>query len=254
MSKLNRCKIVVLLGALYALGAIGSRAQTFDNTGHAKASAGLVSGTDGELLSFKFTSWTASSSLLTSLAAAWNGGPPGFVAPKTIFAGPTGLQMSGLTQTNTLTGLQSLATFSAPSTVTVQVTPIEGTANPFAIFLVNADLSEYLILYANVNTAYGFEGFWANAPNIDSIGCCLGEQFSPNIVPQFKTLYQVVMQVDSTGAGTLEVYSAGTLLGTLSNLQPGTGPFYLVLGQAIGSDNDGGPQVANWSSVEVTTP
>jgi hypothetical protein len=254
MSKLNRCKIIVLLGAFYALGAIGSPAQTFDHTGRAKASAGLLSGTSGKLLSDNFILWIASSSLLNNLAAAWDGGTPGFVAAKTTFTGRTGLQMSGLTQTNTLTGLQSLAAFGAPYTVTVQVTPIEGTANPFAIFLVNADLSQYLILYANVNTAYGFEGFWVNAPSIASIGCCLGEQFSPNFVPQFKTLYQVVMQVDSTGVGTVEVYAAGTLLGTLSNLQAGTGPFYLVVGQAIGEFNEGGPQVVDWSSVEVTTP
>lgn len=178
-------KTAFVLCVFWVITAISSPAQIFDNAGHAKASPGLVSGTSGKLLSDNFILWTASSPLLNNLAAAWNGGASGFVAPRTIFTGLTGLQMSGLTQNNTLTGLQSLATFSTPWTVTVQVRPIEGTANPFAIFLVNADLSQYLVLYANVNTAFAFEGFWGNAPNIGSLDF-LGEQFSPNIVPQFE--------------------------------------------------------------------
>lgn len=199
-------------------------------------------------LSDNFTLWTSSSSYLNELASATSSPSGTFVNPRTIFTGLTGLQMSGLTQDFTLTGLQSLATFSAPFTVTTQVTAIKGTANPFAIYLTSADLTQYITVHANVDPVY--EGFWANAPNVDQL-YNLGEQFSPNFVPQMNTLYTVVIHLDSSGIATVRIYSGSTLLGTLRNLQAGTGPFYLVIGQRIGLPEQTGPQVADWLSVTV---
>lgn len=199
------------------------------------------------LLSGNFALWTASSPLLDSLAAATSNPPGTFVAPQTTFTGTDGLQMSGLTGDFTLTGLQSLATFSAPFTVSVQVTPIQGTANPFAIYLVNSDLTQYLTLHANVSPTY--QGFWVDAPNVDGLDY-LGEQFSPSFVPQMNTQYKIVMEVSATGAGTVKVYSGTKLLGTAVSLQPGTGSFYLVIGQRIGLAPTGS-QVADWSKVTV---
>jgi len=198
-------------------------------------------------LSDNFTLWTASSTFLNSLAAATSSPGGTFVSPTTTFTGQTGLQMSGLTEDFTLTGLQSLAAFSAPYTVTVEVTPIEGTANPFAIYLASSDLTQYLTLHANVNPVY--QGFWADASNVGPLAS-LGEQFSPNFVPQMGTLYKIVMNVDSTGLAAVTVFGAGKHLGTLSGLQAGTGPFYLVIGQRIGLAPTGS-QVADWSSVKV---
>lgn len=195
-----------------------------------------------------FTLWTANSSFLNNLASATSSPSGTFVTPRTTFTGLTGLQMSGLREDYTLTGVQSLSTFSAPFTVTTQVMPVKGTANPFAIYLVSPDSTQYLTLHANVNPVY--EGFWADAPNVDYL-YSLGKQFSPNFVPQMKTEYKVVIKVSATGVGTVKVYAAGKLLGTLSGLQAGTGPFYLVLGQRIGLA-EAGPQVADWSSVKVT--
>jgi hypothetical protein len=208
----------------------------------------LINSAAAQHLSDSFTLWTASSSFLNNLAAATSSPSGTFVAPQTIFAGTTGLQMSGLTQDYTLTGLQSVTTFSAPLTVTIQVTPIEGTANPFAIYLASADLTQYLTVHANVDPVY--EGFWVDAPNVNEL-YNLGEQFSPNFVPQMNTPYKVAMQVNSSGVGTVKVYSGKTLLGTLKNLEVGTGPFYLVVGQRIGLPEQTGPQVADWSSVTV---
>jgi hypothetical protein len=208
----------------------------------------LVNSAMAQHLSDNFTLWSASSAFLDNLAAATSSPSGTFVAPQTTFTGTTGLQMSGLTQDYTMTGLQSLMTFSAPLTVTTEVTPIQGTANPFAIYLVSTDLTQYLTLHANVDPVY--EGFWVNAPNVNQL-YNLGEQFSPNFVPQMNTLYRVAIQVNSSGVGTVKVYSGKTLLGTLKNLEVGTGPFYLVVGQRIGLPEQTGPQVADWSSVTV---
>jgi hypothetical protein len=200
------------------------------------------------LLLDNFTLWTSSSSFLNSLAGATSSPAGTFVTPQTTFTGTTGLQMSGLTGDYTMTGLQSLATFSAPFTVTVQVTPTQGTANPFAIYIVSADLTQYLTLSANVSPAY--QGFWADAPNISEL-YNLGEQFSPNVVPQLNTQYRIVMEINSSGVGTVNVYEGKKLLGTLTSLESGIGLFYVVIGQKIGLAPTGS-QVADWSSVRIT--
>jgi hypothetical protein len=206
----------------------------------------LINSASAQTLSDNFTQWTSSSQFMDNLAAATSSPSGTFVFPRTIFAGLKGLQMSGLTNDFTLTGLQSLTTFCAPLTATIQVTPIQGTANPFAIYLASADLSQYLTVHANVDPVY--EGFWANAPNVNEL-YNLGEQFSPNFVPQMKTQYKVVIQIDPSGVGTVKIYSGDTLLGTLTDLQSGTGPFNLVIGQRIGLPEQTGPQVADWLSV-----
>jgi hypothetical protein len=208
----------------------------------------LMQSAPAQTLSDNFTLWTASSSFLNNLAAATSSPSGTFVAPTTTFTGTTGLQMSGLTQDYTLTGLQSLATFTPPLIVTAQVTPVEGTANPFVIYLASADFSQYLALHANVSATY--EGFWVNAPDVDPL-YDLGEKFSPDVVPHMNTLYKVVMQVNSTGVGTVKIYGGGKLLGTRSDLQVGTDPLYLVIGQRIGLPDVTGPQAADWLSIRV---
>jgi hypothetical protein len=195
--------------------------------------------------------WTARSSFLTSLAAASSSPPASFVPPQLSFSSQSGMQMTGPTQDYETTGVQSLSTFAPPFTVVTYVTPTEGTANPFGIFLANAELTDFLTITANVSATY--DGFWATAPNISELWQ-LGEQFSPPISPAFDSEYKIVVNVRSMGKASAEVEDRfGTVLGTVSGLQPGTGPFYLVLGQRIG-DAQTGPQVADWLYVRVTTP
>jgi hypothetical protein len=196
--------------------------------------------------------WTTSSAFLDALAIASSSPPGSFVMPELKFD-PLfpGMQMTGIVQDFRLTGVQSISTFSPPFTVTAYVAPVRGTANPFEIFLASADLTQFITLAANVNPVY--YGFWAGAPNVGPLAD-LGEQFSPPISPQFNAVYKIVLTVDATGAGTASVEdSSGALLGSLSGLEPGTGPFYLVLGQRIGLAQTG-LQAADWYYVGVTTP
>lgn len=198
-------------------------------------------------LTANFALWTTSSPFLTSLAEASSSPPASFVAPSLGF-NQLGLSMSGPTQGYQTTGMQSLSTFSAPFTATILVTATEGTANPFEVFLANAGLTQFLTVTANVSTTY--DGMWATATNISQLWQ-LGEQFEPPITPAFNTLYRIIIAVDTQGAATVTVEnSSGTVLGTVSSLQPGTGPFYLVLGQRIGNAPTG-PQGASWKSVTV---
>jgi hypothetical protein len=192
-----------------------------------------------------FALWTSSSSFLTSLAAASSSPAAAFVTPTFGFS-QLGLNMSGPTEDFQTTGMQSLRTFSPPFSVTTQVTATQGTANPFEIFLASSDLTQFLTVTANVSPAY--DGMWATAPNISQLWQ-LGEQFQPPITPAFNTLYSIIITVNDQGAATVTVKNAeGMVLGTLSDLQPGMGPFYLVLGQRIGLAA-AGSQAASWKSV-----
>ena len=219
---------------------------------------GLGEGPGSPAWGDNFALWTTSSSFLTSLATASSSPPASFVPP-TLGFNQLGLTMTGPAQDYQTTGVQSLNTLSPPFTVTISVTATQGTANPIAIFLASADLTQFLTVTANVTPTY--EGMWATAPNISELWQ-LGEQFEPTITPAFNTLYQIIITVNSRYSSPLVPPSSdaqaaaivtvkngqGTVLGTVLNLQPGTGPFYLVLGQRIG-DGPTGTQAASWKSV-----
>jgi len=235
------------LAVLVALAALPAFAQVYNPPAPRLVQA--ETSRSSKLLVANFTSWTTSSAFLSSLATNSSSPPASFVAPQLSFSS-SGMQMTGPTQDYQTTGMQSLSTFTAPFTVVTQVMATEGTGDPFEIFLASADFTQFLTVTANVNPVY--DGIWANAPNISQLWQ-LGNQFSPPISPAFNTPYQIVIAVDAQGAATVKVKSNGTVLGTMSGLQPGTGPFYLVLGQRIGNAATGS-QVADWSSVRVTTP
>ncbi len=193
-----------------------------------------------------FATWSTSSSFLTALAQASSNPPGSFVSP-TLGFGQLGLEMSGLSQDYQFTGMQSLLAYSAPFTFTTYATAAQGTANPIAIFLANADLTQYVTVSVNFSSTY--DGIWVNATNIDAIWQ-LGEQFQPTISPALNTLYEFIVTVDDSGNSTVTVKAQGNVLGTLSGLTPGTGPFYVVLGQKIGGVSPGS-QTASYKSASL---
>lgn len=195
--------------------------------------------------------WTKKSTFLKTLARASSSPPASFVIPKLSFSSTSGMQMTGPTEDYQTTGVQSLSAFTPPFTIQAYVTPTQGTADIFEIFLANSDLTQFLTVTADVNPTY--DGMWTDAPNLGALWQ-LGDQFSSPIAPALNTTYQVTIKVDAEGAAIAIVENlAGTVLSTATNLQPGVGPFYLVLGQRIGAAPTGS-QVADWSYVTVTTP
>jgi hypothetical protein len=71
--------------------------------------------------------------------------------------------------------------------------------------------------------------------------------------PSVNSVYTVRIFVKNTGIATVSLFSAsGILLGTQTNLDVGTGPFYLILGQREGGPNVAGANVATWKNVSLT--
>ena len=195
--------------------------------------------------------WTKSSNFLKALASASSSPPASFVSPHLSFSSKSGMRLEGPTEDYETTAVQSLETFKPPFTVVTFVTVIQGTADIFEIFLTNSDLTKFLTVTGDANSTY--EGIWATAQNVSDLWQ-LGEEFSPAISLELGTTYQVTIKVGAQGDAIAIVENTkGTVLSSISNLRPGTGPFYLVLGQRIG-DAPAGTQVADWSSVSVSTP
>lgn len=197
-------------------------------------------------IAIDYSGWTTDSSFLVALAQASSNPPAVFVVP-TLGFGQLGLEMTGITQDFQTTGMQSLQTYSTPFTFAAVATITQGAANPIEIFLVSSDLSQYLTVSVNLSPVY--EGMWVNATNIGQLWQ-LGEQFQPPIIPSLNTSYQFTLTVDASGDATVTVMSQGVTLGTLSNLTPGKGQFYVVLGQRIGNAPPGS-QTAFWKYVTL---
>jgi hypothetical protein len=192
--------------------------------------------------------WTADSPFLTAVLNASDSPPPTFVPPTLVFGGKSGgMEMSGPAENYQATGVQALSTFTPPFGVITRVTPTAGAANAFEIFLASDDLSQFVTVSCNIDSGY----IWANAPNV-SLLWHFGEEFSPPIQAQLGTLYAIETIVGAKGDASIRIRdSQGVVLGTLSGLHAGgVGPFYLVLGQKIGSAPPT-PLGADWFSVRV---
>jgi hypothetical protein len=195
--------------------------------------------------------WTTDSAFLTAIMNASDVPSPAFVPPKLVFdARKGGIEMSGPDENYQATGMQALSTFTPPFTVFMRVTPTSGLANAFEIFLASEDLTQYVTISCNINSGY----IWANAPNVDLLWH-FGEEFSPVVQGDVGTLYSIEIIVGATGEAKITIRNSnGVEMGSLSGLEAGgLGPFYLVLGQKIGSAPPT-PLGANWFAVKVTTP
>jgi hypothetical protein len=190
--------------------------------------------------------WTTDSPFLTALANASGSPPPTFVPPTLAFN--FRMDMSGPDENNQATGVQSLSTFAAPVHVKTFVAPISGEANAFEIFLANEDLSQFVTVSCNIQSGE----IWANAPNVSQISQ-LGEGFSPSVQAQLGTVYRIEIIVNAKGEAAVKIRNTQkVVLGSVSGLQVGgVGPFYLVLGQKIGSASPT-PLGAGWYYVNVT--
>ncbi len=65
--------------------------------------------------------------------------------------------------------------------------------------------------------------------------------------------YEFVIDVGQEGMARVYVRSAGQVLGA-EQVQVGSGPFYVVLGQASGANASGQPNLAQWKGVTISRP
>jgi hypothetical protein len=189
--------------------------------------------------------WVTQSSILTSLARA-SSSPSSTLLNPTLSFGSSGMQMSGVNADYQLTGIQSLPSFTPPFSINTTVMGTVAHGNPFYVYLVNSNLTDYFSLAGNLNPSSGVPGFWIDYPTAASLSS-LGISIYSN--PTIDIWYTVEMAVDTNGNGACAITANGNLLVSESGFSVGTGPFYLVLAQREGLPDESGTNVALWQSV-----
>lgn len=192
--------------------------------------------------------WTTSSGLLAALAVEFNSS---LITPTLSFGG-AGMNFSGVKGVNELAGVQSLATFSPPFTLTTTVTSGQAHGNAYEIFLVSDGLGVWMNVAGNLNPGNGsYFGVWVNYDYSGLPFLSLGNKLYSD--PSVNSLSTVQIFIEDTGIATVSLFSAsGVLLGVQSDLDVGIGPFYLILGQREGGPNVVGANAATWKNVSLT--
>ena len=151
-------------------------------------------------------------------------------------------------------GFNPVATFAPPFTVTTTVTSGEAHGNAYELFLESADLAQWLEVPGNLNPGNGsYFGVWVNYENSGLPFLSLGYNLYSD--PSTNSEYTIQMFVENSGVAAVTLFSSnGIVLGVQSNLDVGTGPFYLILGQREGGPNVPGPNVATWENVSLISP
>lgn len=160
----------------------------------------------------------------------------------------SGLGFGGVDGTYESATLQSTQSFSAPFTAQATVMASAANGNPFEFMIVTSSGSGIGIsgnLNPNNGDYYGIWESYGNSGNWDHLAVRMYSSPSVNV------LYQLQIAVSASGLATVTVSSGGNVLGS-SNLNVGTGSFYLVLLQNEGAPFTVGPNQAYWQSVQVT--
>ncbi len=191
--------------------------------------------------------WTTTSGQLTGLAAKFNSV---LIAPTLSFGG-AGMNFSGVNASNELAGVQSIAEFQPPFTLTTRVTASQAHGNAYEVFLVSGDLAQWMAVSGNLNPGNGsFFGVWVNYDNSGLPFLSLGNNLYSD--PSTNSPCTVQIFIEDTGIATVSLYSSnGAMLGVQSGLNVGAGLFYLILGQREGGPRVAGANVATWKNVSM---
>jgi uncharacterized protein (TIGR03437 family) len=162
---------------------------------------------------------------------------------------PSGMTMQGTSNIWQYTGIQSNQSFTPPFSAQVTVMGTVSDANTFLFELTTADTSHYIDLRGNLNPNnvpyYGMNLL----SNVDSAGAFL------YTAPSLNVFYTISYTVTAAGMASVVLTDPkGNVLGMQSNINIGTGPFYVVLGQFEGTPVTIGANIAVWQQVQVTGP
>jgi hypothetical protein len=213
--------------------------------------------------------WVPQGNVLSALTAM-NGAAP--ITPSISF-GPAGMQMAGTGGPMQFAGLQSRVPYSAPFTFSARVTASAQFAIPFEVYLVSADLHQWISLAGHVGGAghrdgdvrvggalpffHGAvniplgerpspeHGVWLNYSGSGQPISALGNKIAEHAAPGIPYAIQITVGQDGMASAAFQD-AAGLTLGGQSGLPVGMGPFYIVL-----AERDG-PTFSSWQSVQLT--
>ncbi len=132
------------------------------------------------------------------------------------------MTVSGVNHSNELAGVQSVAAFRPPLTLTATVTADEAHGNAYELFLASPDLAQWINVAGNLNPGNGsFFGIWINYDNSGLPFLNLGDKLYAD--PSTNSEYTIQIFIENTGIATVSLFSAtGVALGVQPNLNVGT--------------------------------
>ncbi len=210
--------------------------------------------------------WVTQSGTLSALASL-NGRQ---VLPELSFS-PSGMQMMGIREHERFMGIQSAMSFVPPFNFSVTVTGMAQEGVPFEVYLVSADLQQWVSLaghlggrggprggvdvgggfghvFGDVRIPFGGRspdyGFWVNHTGSGFPISALGYKVFEDAIAGVP--YTVQVSASPDGAANVTLLNSGGAVLAAQNVPVGMGPFYVIL---AGRD---GRTYANWQSVQLT--
>lgn len=194
--------------------------------------------------------WTWGTPLMSSIAKRADSK---LVAPQIVHTA-SGIALSGVSGSYEFTGIQSKVSFSTPLDLEITVNGTKANGNCFELYLVTADLSQYLRVAGNLNRQNGsYYGVWLTST---TRGVPFGLSRAQVLygTPAMATWYTIRAQVDSRGVGGISISNRdGVVVASKRDIYVGTGPFYVILGQREGLPYTSGPNEAVWSWFRLTS-
>ena len=194
--------------------------------------------------------WTSGSPLMNSMAKNMNSEP---VSPQ-ITHTASGIVLTGANGNYQFTGIQSKVSFSTPLALEVAVNGTKANGFCFELYLITADLNQYLRVAGNLNDQNGtYYGVWLTSTmRFAAVGLARAEMLYST--PQTEKWYTIRFEVDSKGVGGISISNRdGVVVASRRGVQVGCGPFYVVLGQREGAPYTSGPNEAVWSWFRLTS-
>jgi hypothetical protein len=194
--------------------------------------------------SLKTSLWTEQSSILNAVAFSGSS----YLTP-TLSFGPDGMQMTGINGDFQCAGIQSLAAFAAPFTLSTTVKGTLSYGNAFVVYLVNSNLTQWLSIHGDLTPDTCYQNIWINYTGSGSALSEKGSTLYGN--PSTNVWYTIQMSVGTDGDASVALMTNGVTLTSQSGLPVGNGPFYVVLAQKEGEPCTSGPLAATWQYATV---
>jgi hypothetical protein len=223
------------------------------------AAAPALAGSRGEVMFIddfirdpvlRATDWVANgpaaTAMLTSLPA---GARTAMVTPTMHFDSRLGLSLTAPGAPGQQSGIQTQFAYTPPFRIVATGTAASVGPGALEIGIATADAgSGVAIISGSASATAGFAV--ASAARAGKLWVSPPDPLSRD-APAAGKPYEFTIDVDSGGVAHLYGRSSGQVLGA-SQITVGTGPFYVVVGQASGSSAAGQPNIAYWRGVTIS--
>lgn len=192
--------------------------------------------------------WSVAGPALSNSLARLDTPPDAIVAPRIGFDPDAGLAMTSPSGNMQQTGIESVQSFSAPFTVTVEAMAVQTHASSMEVAIADPAGKSGIAVIGSQGAGEQDTGFLYAAPAGAGHWAVQG-RLSP-MAPDDQLWYTLAIRVAASGAATVAVSSGGHIVGQASRAV-GKGPFRVVLGQGASQQQPPGPNQVYWLAFQA---